>query len=80
MTTSRERSYPSTILAWREHVDAFYGDLAHYDQAPAVRTMLFACLSWLKNAPEDTPMRDRVQQIKDELESWLSDRGEPYLG
>lgn len=80
MTISREQSYPSTILAWREHVDAAYGGLAHYDQAPAVRTMLFACMSWLKTDPGDTPMRERIQEVKGELESWLSDRGEQYLG
>ncbi|MFC0009550.1 hypothetical protein [Devosia nitrariae] len=80
MTTSRDRYYPTTILAWRAHVDAFYGDLAHYDRAPAVRTMLFACISWLNTDPGDTQLRDRIQKVKDELETWLSDRGEPYLG
>jgi len=81
--TLRSDTYPVGILVWRKHVDDIYGGLDHYPEAAAVRSILFACTRWLSDhasQPPDEEQRVRIESIKSELEAWLSERGEPYLG
>lgn len=70
-------NHSSAIIRWRDQLDALGGGLEGFDQAATVSTMLFGCHSWLRHhaggaSPEETT---RMEQIKVELEKWMSGRG-----
>lgn len=70
-------NHSSAIIRWRDQLDELGGGLEAFEQSATVSTMLFGCHSWLMHHAGGAPPEEtvKIEQIKVELEKWMSGRG-----
>jgi hypothetical protein len=68
-------NHAAAIFHWRDHVDKQPPGLQGAPSA-TIATMLFGCHHWLEHHSATSPAetRQRIEQIRAELESWQAER------
>jgi hypothetical protein len=75
-------NHAPAILKWREDIDRYEGGLSPTLRSSTVSTMLFGCHQWMRNHAKSASQDEieRIEQIKSELETWLTERNLTFGG